>query len=190
MNITLPKQKELITDESQITKTVWYKFFTKMFDLAIGRFLPLPSGVLNVDGQEVGNTGSSQTTLKTFSIPSKVFENIGDLIKIEITGFFANNNNTKQIDLLLDNDSIFSSSSSHYKDNVFKIEINLFKVSENSQKAITVLNAGIDSHQQDGSIVNIAKNELQSFDFIIKGTGNSDNDIKIHYCTIKIIKKI
>lgn len=190
MNITLPKQEELITDESQTIKPVWYRFFTKMFDVVVGRFLPLPSGVLNADGQEVGNTGSNQTTLKTFSIPSKVFENVGDLIEIEIIGFFANNNNTKQIDLLLDNDNIFSSSSSHYKDNVFKIEINLFKVSENNQKATILLNAGIEAFQQYGLIANSTKNELQPFDFIVKGTGSLDNDIKIHYCKIKIIKKI
>lgn len=190
MNINLPKQKELITNENQITQSIWYKFFTKMFDLVVGRFLPLPSGVLIADGQETGNTGSSQTTLKTFSIPVKVFENIGDLLQLKIIGFFANNNNTKQIDLLLGNDNIFSSSSANYKDNVFNIEINLFKTSKNNQKCITVLNAGIDSNQQDSSINNTTKDELQSFDFIIKATGNSDNDIKIHYCTMQMIKNL
>jgi len=62
-------------------------------------FILLTPKAINIDGSTIGNSGSTLTTLHTYSLPSGTLNADGDYLEVIYSGVFASNANTKRIQI-------------------------------------------------------------------------------------------
>jgi hypothetical protein len=100
-------------------------------------------GVLSINTTAVGNVGTGEDTLISYSLPANTLAANGDAVEIEAGFSFANDTDTKRVKLYLDASLLFDSGASGHQDGGMVIRVVVRRHSSTEAKAtVSMLSNG------------------------------------------------
>jgi len=108
MAISPPNFTAPVLEKNTLFTLAWKSFFRDLFARVAGTKDVMLGGVLHTDVTAVGNVGSGEDTLITYTLPSAVMSTDEDVIEIEAFGTLAANGNSKNIKLYFGSQVIFT----------------------------------------------------------------------------------
>lgn len=90
---------------------------------------------LYLNSNAVINTGTSEETLHSFSLPAFSLANVNDRLEIRMEGAFVNNADDKQLRMYFGSDLIFNSGSAPFDNVIWKLSVTIVRISVLSQLA-------------------------------------------------------
>lgn len=135
MKVNIPSQKVTILQDD-LFSTPWYSFFENAWRrLGGGRSLNF-GGILNTSTTAVGNVGTGEDDLITYSLERNTLQNDGELLKIDAFGTFASNGNNKTVKLYFGSTVIFDSGANAINGGSWNIKATIIRASSTTQEAI------------------------------------------------------
>lgn len=146
-------------------------------------------GILSVDTASVGNVGTGEDDLISYSLQKNVVSNLQDKIEIEAFGTFANNSNNKTVKLIFGSTTLFSTGAVAFQNQDWCLRSSIIRTGSSTQKCITTF------YTDYADITNIIDYVSGTEDFTtaltIKCTGQatSDNDIVQEGLSVKLFPR-
>lgn len=134
-------------------------------------------GTLVMDTTQTGCSGSSPTTLQTWSLPANTLANNGDAIRITVGLGGAANGNTKEVELSW-NGNVIKSYSSTVSSGLYCMVVTIVRSASGVQKATGVLNiSGTGSNVGTGIYSGQSEPDNAAIVVTVVATGGATNDV-------------
>lgn len=166
-----PKVSELVLDDSNNFHRSWSQFFDNIARRIGGDKAYSLGGRLTTSTTEVGNIGTGEDNLITYTLSQNTLENTGDVLEIISFGAFAANANNKQVKQYLGTTQLFATGAvaSNAKDWVIKSTI--IRTAAATQTVISEFNGDTVTVTQTADFV--TGTEDFTTDLTIKCTGEA-----------------
>lgn len=145
-------------------------------DAASGTETAKVGGVIHVDTTAVGNVGSGEDDLITYTLPANTLDTNGQIIKITAAGTTASNGNNKTIKLYLGSTELTSASANTPNDQDWCFEAIIIRKGSSSQVSLVKF---FSNDSSDDTVDVLQDSEDLTTNLVIKCTGEatSDDDI-------------
>lgn len=151
------------------------------------------SKVLKSGVSTVGNVGTGEDDLQTYTLPASTLITTGDSIRIEAQYVIANNANQKRIKLFFGSATLFDTTATGLALSVsysINIEARVFKDGSNSQRYVVNYTATPSSGSAILGTTYGTASQTDTNTIVVKGTGEtnaaSDNDVTMPTLFIKL----
>lgn len=121
----------------EVMSASWYKFFFQMWDRIGGGTQYNLGGTLTVSTTAVGNAGTGEDDLITYSLAKNTMGKTNDRLVIKAFGTFAANGNNKTIKLYLGSTQLFSTGAIAANAKDWCIESEIIRTGSATQEVIT-----------------------------------------------------
>lgn len=134
-------------------------------------------GTLSVNTTNVGNVGTGEDDLMTYSLPASALSTDGMKAEVHAWGYFASNGNNKTVKCYFGSTQVFSSTALAFNGAYWDVRLTVIRTGAATQKAVVVWNS--DSNLLDTKVTSTTPGQTLSSAVTIKCTGEatSDNDI-------------
>lgn len=188
MSISLPNLASSVLDNLQFN-LAWKGFMRDVFNRVSGGMDIALGGALSVNSTAVGNVGSGEDSLMTYSIPKNTISDAGDVIEIRAFGKFGATANNKTIKLYFGSQVLFATDANAANDGSWEINATVIQVATSSQKASARIDSNNTTVQGDSTYsAQYTAPAVDETDTIIvkcTGEGTADNDIVQHGMIVK-----
>jgi len=182
---SLPDSQEPISDDTLIINTSWFTFFHDVWRAIRGGLGISIGGTISVDTTASANSGSSETTLISYSFPANL-KGVGDELYLKAWGVFASNSNNKTIKLKFGSQTILDTGAIAANSGSWKIEASIIRTSATTQEIIASLISGNSSVAEVATRTQGTQTLSNSNDLIITGQGTSNEDITQNGLIVKL----
>lgn len=180
--ISFPNFNSKVVNNEDYFLPVWIRFFQDIWRRIGGQRDLKLGGALNIDVSIVGNIGSGEDDLMTYTLAPNSLNATGDYLEIIAYGTLAPNNNNKILRLKFGNNILYNSSNNPTPiAGAWYFKAYIVRATSSTQKIITSIHSNSPTFQDDtnysadytGGIQDLTTSQ------IIKctGTGIATNDI-------------
>jgi hypothetical protein len=149
------------------------------------------SGRVHSQFATVGNVGTGEDTLMSYSLPANALNANGKGVRITAWGFFANNANSKTLKLYFGTITMFASPAIAHQNRLWRLDATLIRTAAGTVRAITLLTVAISNALSvtDGLNNNLDSAETLTAAVLIKVTGEatSNDDITQEAMVVEVI---
>lgn len=150
-----------------------------------GSQLVQAGGSLEVNATAVGNVGSGEDDLMTFSVPASVLGANGDYLEISAFGTFAANANNKRIRAKFGATTLLDTTALAINDDAFHLRVQIIRTGATSQIAIATISTGDALLVSQTAYSTPAETLSGAITFKLTGEATSDNDISQKALTVR-----
>lgn len=150
----------------------------KVFLLAgTGAQLVQAGGSLETNVTAVGNVGTGEDDLMTFSVPAATLGTNGDHLEVEAFGTFAANANNKRVRAKFGATTLIDTGALAINDDAFHLRVRITRIGATSQIAIATISTGDALLVSQTAYTTPAETLANAVTFKLTGEATSDNDI-------------
>lgn len=117
-------------------------------NLNVGNAVVTPKigGLINVNTTAVGNVGTGEDDLMTYTLPASALPGNGQSLRIKAHGTWASNNNTKRLRAYFDSTLLFDTTGQSYNNGTWSLDITIYRTGTDAGKTVAVY------RNEDGSV--------------------------------------
>lgn len=180
-----PHSREPVIEGENFTKP-WSKFFEDLRERIGGAKTYTLGGSLTTDTTAVGNFGTGEDDLITYSLQKNILNDAGDTIEITAYGTTAANANNKTIKLFLGSTELFSTGAVASNDKDWRIKATITRTGSATQKSIAAFSGDTVLVTQTADFVSGTEDFTTALTIKCTGEATSDDDVVQQGLTINI----
>lgn len=179
--ISLPNFTAPVLDKKERFTLPWKNYFRDLFERVAGKYDVTIGGNLSVSSGSVGNVGTGEDDLLTYTLPANTVDTDGSVITIEAFGTYAANANNKTVKLYFGSTAIYSTEANAANNGAWYIKATIIRTGAAAQKVLAIMHSDQSTVQGDAvySADYTATTESLTASLVIKCTGEatSNNDV-------------
>lgn len=136
-----------------------------------------PEGQLGTTVSDTANSGTTPTTIASYTVPASSFSAVGDCLRASITGTFAGNANNKNVEVLFGGSLIFDTTALPFAGGAWNVEVEIYYTASSAQRCVVKWMSGNSTLSIDVTYNALALSWASNQTLSVRATGGATNDI-------------
>lgn len=183
---SLPHFSTPIYNETGVLSIPWTRFFDELaVRIGAGKLYNL-GGLLSSSTTSVGNVGTGEDDLITYTFQKNNLVKAGDVLEITAYGSFAANANNKRVKLKIGSTTLFDTTALAFNNKDWCIKSTITRITATSQNVVSVFMGDYGTLTDSVDVVSSTEDLSTSLTIKCTGEATSDNDIVQKGLNIKL----